>query len=255
MEGDVVPAGLAEDADEVDRIALEHVVGGDIDAPALDHEIGRALQHAAARADAAEEAVEPRRVLRLALFELGADDAGQIADVLRDQEIVLHEALGRMQPRMLLVAEAARELRLQVEGEPLLRAPGDEVQVAAHRPEEIRAAQEQRIFLPRQQPRIDQRLVGADAIIVFGDPEERLQVALPALALLHVRLDQVARLADAGEARVALGELGGDELARRAGDDLVLEARLQLAEERRVAGDRPRLEQRGADRSCRRAPP
>ena len=98
MEGDVVPARLAEDADEVHRIALEHVVGGDVDAPVLDDEIGRALQLASARADAAEEAVQPRRVLRLALLELGADDAGQVADVLGDQEIVLHEALGRLQP-------------------------------------------------------------------------------------------------------------------------------------------------------------
>ena len=119
--------------------------------------------------------------------------------------------------------------------------------MAADRPQEIRAAKEQRVFLPRQQPGIDERLVGVDAVIVLGDPEERLQVALPALSFLDVRLDEVARLADAGEPRIALGELGGDELARRAGHHLVLEARLQLAKKRLVAGDRTRLEQRGAD--------
>ena len=123
MEGDVVLARLAEDADEVHRVALEDVVVGDVDAPVLDHEIRRALQHSAPRADAADEAVQPRGVLRLALLELRADDARQIADVLGDQEVVLHEALGRLQAGVLLVAEPARELRLHVEGEALL-APG-----------------------------------------------------------------------------------------------------------------------------------
>ena len=79
---------------------------------------------APARADAAEEAVQARRALRLALLELRADDARQVADVLGDEEIVLHEALGRLQAGMHLVAEAARKLRLQVEGKPLLRASG-----------------------------------------------------------------------------------------------------------------------------------
>ena len=45
-------------------------------------------------------------------------------------------------------------------------------------------------------------------------------------------------------ALVALGKLRGDEGARRAGDDLVHEAALQLFEERRVAGDRTRFEKR-----------
>ena len=42
MERQVVAVGDVEDADEVDRIALEHVVVGDVDAAVLDDEIGRA---------------------------------------------------------------------------------------------------------------------------------------------------------------------------------------------------------------------
>jgi hypothetical protein len=59
--------------------------------------------------------------------------------------------------------------------------------VAAHRPEEIGAAAEQRIFAARQEPGFDQRLVRAQPIIIFGDPEQRLQVTLPAFAFQVVR--------------------------------------------------------------------
>ena len=60
---------------------------------------------------------------------------------------MLHEALGRLQAGMHLVAEPACEIGLQVEREPLLCASADEVHVAAHRPQEIGAAFEQRVFL------------------------------------------------------------------------------------------------------------
>ena len=55
----------------------------------------------------------------------------------------------------------------------------------------------------------------AHAIDVFGDPEQRVQVAQAALAVLDVRLDQIARLAGAAVALFALGELGGDEFGAR----------------------------------------
>ena len=46
-------------------------------------------------------------------------------------------------PGCVGVAEPHRDLALDVEGEPLLGAAGDEMHVAAHRPEEILAAAEQ----------------------------------------------------------------------------------------------------------------
>ncbi len=51
----IVPSRFVEEADEVHRIALENVVGGDGDASAFSDEI-RALDEAAARAHAAQEA-------------------------------------------------------------------------------------------------------------------------------------------------------------------------------------------------------
>ena len=119
--------------------------------------------------------------------------------------------------------------------------------VAADRPEKILAAAEHVEFVAIEHFAIDQFLRLAHAIDVFGDPEQRVQVAQPALAVLHVRLDQITRLAGAAMALLALGELGGDEFRRGALHDFLFEARGQLAVERGIAEQMPRLEQRRAD--------
>ena len=69
-------------------------------------------------------------------LERGAEDAGEVADALGDQEVVLHEPLDAARAGVVGVAHARRELRLQVEGQPLLRPAGEVVEMAAHRPEE-----------------------------------------------------------------------------------------------------------------------
>ena len=164
MEGEVVAFGLVEDADQVDRVALENLGVGGIDAPVLDDEIAGALQLLRAGAEAADEAVQPRRVLRLAVLQLGADDAGQVADILGDQEVVLHEALSGFEPRMPLIAEPAGELGLHVEGEPLLRAAPRGSAGGSGPPTENRRSGGTAGTPPRQQAGVDERLVGADAV-------------------------------------------------------------------------------------------
>ena len=149
---------------------------------------------------------------------------------------------------MLGIAEPHRDLALDVEGQPLLGAAGEEVHVAAHRPQEIAAAAKPPVFARVIDAVLDQLLALAHAVDVFGDPVERVQVAQPALAVLDVGLDQVARLAGAPVALLALGELGGDELRRGSLHHLLVEARDQFVEELVVAEEIARLEQRGADR-------
>src|SRR5204862_8173027 len=79
---------------------------------------------------------QPGEALASGLIDLQqrAEDAGQIADVFCDQEVMLHEAFDAAGARMIGVAHAAADLGLQVEGQPLLGAAGEIMKMAAHGP-------------------------------------------------------------------------------------------------------------------------
>ena len=62
-----------------------------------------------------------------------------------------------------------------------------------------------------------------------------MQVSQTAFPLLDVGLELIAAVADPPVPRIALGELGLDELRRAAADDVGIEAPPELAEERLVA--------------------
>ena len=86
----------------------------------------------------------------------GAEDAGQVAHILGDEEIALHEALDAQHADALGIAHALGQFGLHVEGQLFLGAAGDEMQVAAHRPEEILGALEQPVFRGGQHALADQ---------------------------------------------------------------------------------------------------
>ena len=126
-------------------------------------------------------------------------------------------------------------------------AAGDEMHVAAHRPQEILAAAEQLQLVLVEHVMIDQFLDGAHAIDIFAHPEQRVQIAQAALAVLHVGLDEVARLPGLAQPLLALGELGGHEFMRGALHDILVEARDQFLEQLLVAEQKACFEHRGAD--------
>ena len=250
MEGEVVLLRQPEDPDQIDRIVLEDVGRGEIDAVVVDDEVV-AVGHPpplGARPQPRHHPAQHRRGLGLLVFQLGAQDRGEIADVLGDQEVVLHEAFDILHAGMRGVAEPDRDLALHVERQPLFGAAGDEMQIAAHRPQEIGAAAEGAVFLRVEHAALDQLVGLAHAVDIFRDPEQRVQVAQAALAVLDVGFDQIARLPGAAVPLLALGELGGDEFGRGALHHFLVEARDQFVVERLVAGQEPRLEDRGADR-------
>ena len=249
MDGEIVLLRQIEQPDQVDRVAPKDIGAGDVDAVVVDDEIVGVGQlfRAARRAQPRDHAAEHRRRLGLAFLEPGAQDGGEIADVLGGEEVVLHEALDVLQAGMLGVAEPHRDIALDVERQPLLGAAGEEMHVAADRPQEVLAAAEQPVFVAVEHAALDQFLGLAHAIDVFGDPEQRVQVAQAALAVLDVGLDQIARLPGAAVALFALGELGGDEFRRGALHDLLVEPRRQLLVELGVAEQVARFEHRGAD--------
>ena len=159
------------------------------------------------------------------------------------QVIVLGETLDAAAARPVLVAEPRGDLALQVERQAIVGAAGQIVDVAAHRGEEALGALEVARLLLGEHALGDQLAGLAHAIEILGDPEQQVQVAQPALALLDVGLDDVARIAHALVALVALGELGLDEVAAVAGQEFLGEALDQLVEQLAVAPHVARLEQ------------
>ena len=217
-----------EEADQIDRIALEGVRVDDVDAVVSTLKSLRVGDRAGpAPPQPPDEPVEHRRRLGLALLERRADDRRQVADVLRHEEIVLHEALDVGLAGAGRIAELAGDRPLHVEAQALLGPAGEEMQAAAHRPQKLLAAAEQRELARREQAGRDQFVRVLHAIDVFRDPEQRVEVAQAPLALLDVRLDKIAGRAGPPHALLALGELGRDEFRRGLGDDLLVEARLQ----------------------------
>lgn len=160
----------------------------------------------------------------------------------------MHEPLDLGFARPVGEAHPFGDLALQVEGQPILGTVRDGVEMAPHRPQEVLRAVELAIFVAAEQPGLDQLARLGDVIRVLPDPEQRVEIAQPALRLLDVGLDDIARVAHLVVAHVALGELVGDELACGVGLDFRLEAARGLVVQRLVAPHVARLEQRGADR-------
>jgi hypothetical protein len=161
---------------------------------------------------------------------------------------VLHEAFDVLQAGARAIAEPHRDVALDIERQPLLGAAGHEVHVAANRPEEVLAALKDLELALVEHVALDQLLWFAHPIDVLGDPEQRVQVAQAALAVLDVGLDQIARHSRALVTVVAFSEFGGHEFARRTLRDLLVEARDQLVIKAAIAQQIAGLEDRGADR-------
>ena len=83
---------------------------------------------------------------------------------------------------------------------------------------------------------LDQRLDPVDPEQIFGDPQQPVQVAQAALALLDVRLQHIAAVAHALMACIALGQLGVDEGDGAAVHHLGREPALQRLEQIGIAG-------------------
>ena len=119
--------------------------------------------------------------------------------------------------------------------------------MAAHRPEEIGRAAEAAIFGHGQQACIDQLCRRAYLMDILADPVERVQVAQPPLAVLDIGFDDIAAVAHALVALVALFQLLRHKIARGAGDDILPETHRGLAIDVLIAPDIAAFEQRSAD--------
>jgi hypothetical protein len=110
---------------------------------------------------------------------------------------MLHEALDRAQAGMTAIAETVGHGTLQVETEAFLGPAGEEMQIAADRPQEELAAAEAAILMAGEDASLDELFLGLVGIEMLGEPVQRVQIAQAAGAFLDVGLNKIARGAGA----------------------------------------------------------
>src|SRR5215469_567764 len=180
-------------------------------------------------------------------FEDRAKYPRQIANVLRNQKIMLHKTFDAATAGMVGIAHPATDFCLQVESQPLLGTPGEVMQVAANGPQETLGAIEVLRFFRRQHPQLDQFPDIVGAIDVLGYPEQGVEVSQPTLALLDIGLELITTIADPLVPLVPFSKLCCHELRGTALHDLRIKASLEFVKKRLVAPQITRLKQRGAD--------
>ena len=139
---------------------------------------------------------EAEALLAQLLVELGEEQAGQVADRLGVEEVELHEALDRRFPRPVGVMHDLGDVPLMVEAQPLLGAAGERGAGGSAPPR--RSARRARSGGTRRRsagPAPTRSDGPLDAVDIFADPVERVEVAKAALAVLDVGLDDVAAVA------------------------------------------------------------
>src|SRR5580658_7641220 len=119
---------------------------------------------------------------------------------------MFHEPLDVGLSRARSVAELFGDRQLKLERQPLLGASCEKMQVTADRPEKLFAALEQPELVLGEKAGADELLDVLHAVDIFGDPEQRVEIAKSALALLDVGLDQITRFALPLHAFVAFGK-------------------------------------------------
>ena len=136
---------------------------------------------------------------------------------------MLHEPLDAEKTLAVVVAQSARHLGLQIEGQTLLGFAGEKMQVTAGCPEKGFAVVEGRDFLRREDFVLS--LAVLPGVEVGREPMQHVEVAQSSFALLDVWLDPVPRDACSSEPLFPLGKFRRDELALRALHDTCDEAR------------------------------
>ena len=180
-----------------------------------------------------------------------AQNARQVADRLGHEEIVLHEPLDAASAGAVVVAQPLADDVLKVEGQPLLGAVRRVVKMASDGPEEVLRPPEIADVAGREHAAFVQLAHILDLVQILGDPEEGLKIPQPALALLDVRLQDVAGIAHPFVARVALRELLFDELGSGNGNHFVHELGFELVVKVPVAPQPAGLEQAGPNGQVR----
>ncbi len=160
--------------------------------------------------------------------------------------VALHQLLDRERVGGVFVAEAARELDLIVEQQPVFVPAGQHMQAEAHLPQECLRLRQPAQFRRRQKAVGDQLIERFGAEMALRNPGDGLHVAQAAGAGLDVRLEIVGGIVGLQAPLLLLAHLGFEELAHRP-DAIGRERDAHLGQQLGGAREPPRFHQRRHD--------
>src|SRR5690606_15698952 len=176
-------------------------------------------------------------------FHVLDEDGVELRDRLRRAVVALHEHLAGAASVPGGDAVLTCQRVLVVEQNALLAAAGEQVQAQAQPLEEVLLPSEAQRFAPRDQPALGEIEPGRPETGGAAGPQNGLQIAQAAGRFLDVRLEAVGAVVELGVPLLLFEQLGAEEAARI---HAFGERRLEGTEQRAVAAQTPRLQQRGA---------
>ena len=150
---------------------------------------------------------------------------------------IAQEALHRLLAGFLPVPEPLGELDLVFEVQLVGLPAAEMMQVVADVPHEIQGLPEGLVFGVGEQPQVLEIPGLAQVVFEACDPDHRMVVPQPALALLEVRFQQIRGVPVVGVAAVGVGHQLFENAAGVFADDFFAELRHQLGEQHRHAAD------------------
>ena len=174
-----------------------------------------------------------------------AERVAEIVEQRRVLVVVAHERLHPAQDRAVLVAETVRDLPLQPQRQDVAGTLLQVMQLGADAQQEIVGAVELLALGRRQQLRIDESLRVGQPPLHFSDPDQVLVIAQAAAAVLHIRFLEKRRVARLFVPVALVAHAPGQVFLFMAVQAAPLEGLLKFREERLVAAEKARLQQRG----------
>ena len=164
----------------------------------------------------------------------------------RRQVVVAHELLDRELVRAAAVAEGLGDRDLVLEGQAILLASPQPVQLVARAQQDVAGGAQVRGLLRREDRHPQQLGHARGAVALVAQPAQDVQIAQPALPLLEVGLEHVQRSAEALPPRLQLRDLRVQEGVGGGGGALGAEQSGESLREVCLSGEGARIQQRGA---------
>ena len=160
----------------------------------------------------------------------------------------MHETLDRRPARPISKLHQLGDFALQIECEPVLRAPGNIMHMAANGPQEVFGFPEPVVLICCQQTNMHKFRRRRNFVDVFAYPIEGVQIPQATFSILNIGFNNIAAVSHALMTFVALCHLQSHKVGCGVCNDFFPEAHRCFFINAAVAPNKPAFKKRRADR-------